>query len=1406
MPFSKYGLVSVLLGAFAQTTTAAAAADVNAGFNAYEAAQVMVEKASHSWEWGTAAEALLELYNPDLSVFGPNPFPGGNVPKADPGTLALSYARQFINRNSDVLVGDSAVGDPASLGVSAILLGQSDGTYIGAAQRQADYLLNGAPRYSNGAISHRPDVAELWADNVAMSFPFLAYLAVQQNNASLMAEAVRQCGLYRDVLKTSQALNWQHIVGPQSPDAGLWSTGNGWASFGMVRVLHTLQRWSGSSSMTSQAGQLKSWIKEILDGAMLSGFDNDGLLHNYLNDASWFGEISGTALLSAVAYRMAVNDPSAFPQKYVAWADTNRKALAKQEGGDGVFAPAVNPYNWKDQSEYNSGSPEGQAFAVFLYTAYRDCVGAGVCGPPPSSATTISHPGIGPIDIITALNAPITFSAMPDPTGTICASPQSCDADGCAGAFSGLVKYPSCTAGSRKGCRCTATATTCGAHQSCDLNGCAGKFNGLTKYAQCTGNFEGCECTATATTCGAHQSCDLNGCAGKFSGLTKYAQCTGNFEGCECTASSTTCGAHQSCDLNGCAGKFDGSKPYAQCTGNFEGCECTATATACGAHQSCDLNGCAGKFNGLQPYAQCTGNFIGCECSPTTTTCGSPQSCDLNGCAGTFSLSDGKAYCSKNFVGCACASTPRTCGGRQSCDKNNCQGAFAGSNKAYAQCTNFFRGCDCDATPATCGSPQSCGLNGCGGAFDLADGKAYCTNNFVGCECAANPATCGAPQSCDLNNCKGGFPGNVPTAQCTGFFKGCQCKATATTCGPNKQSCDLNGCAGGYDAQGVARCQGNFQGCACNPTAATCNAPQNCDLNGCNGSFDSNSNTARCRGKFAGCVCKPVKATCGTPKSCSLNGCNGAFDANANAVCMGNFYGCQCIPDPIWIPPPPQHTDPPPPTQHESIVMISLASQIVNNQASFWWSVFNINGVFLPGGLCNVSPLVTTSSGTQPFPQSMPSFNVESFSNCRYSGSKSSEEEEQEQEQEQEDEDEPTAADTGETGKPTLKSSSSSSPHAAAAMAFRLFSDLPPEIRHLIWLATLPPDGRVFHVSGCSKVAYANAHRNPEEDWLIRDWHPAEPSERAFDFYVRHAPPLATQICRESRAAALSSGCFFFLAPSPSSSSSSLSSPVPAAARPSPGAWFNPRRDMLYLDRNMRHRIIKAASAAEPRRMRVRGMDRVLHVGVEWRAWFRDIPRLREGEDMRPQWRAAMEPLLLYFCPRAESLGFVLPRVRHVGGVTFGREPYGAAQYPCHLAPLPDGIQVPWEKKQRRPQLQLQLQLPGGANAAAAAAAAAPAVPGTAGLALSLTGGGGGTSVLTEWRAIRREMEAALESLRLGRDKGAEEMSDGQGRVLATQGGGRRPGKAAPVVRGWWLLRAGAPTNYEQQQVQEFLS
>lgn len=165
---SKAAVSSLLLALL----SGVAVADVDAGFNVHSAEKVMTDKAGQSWEWGTAAEALLELYDNDLSVFGPNPFPDGKLPKADPKVRSLAYAKPHINRHSQTLCDNAAAGDPASLGISAILLGETDDVYTGAADRQADYLLHKVPRFSNGAISHRPDIAELWIDNMAMSFPF----------------------------------------------------------------------------------------------------------------------------------------------------------------------------------------------------------------------------------------------------------------------------------------------------------------------------------------------------------------------------------------------------------------------------------------------------------------------------------------------------------------------------------------------------------------------------------------------------------------------------------------------------------------------------------------------------------------------------------------------------------------------------------------------------------------------------------------------------------------------------------------------------------------------------------------------------------------------------------------------------------------------------------------------------------------------------------------------------------------------------------------------------------------------------------------------------------------------------------------------------------------------------------
>ncbi|KAJ7142593.1 hypothetical protein C8R44DRAFT_725930 [Mycena epipterygia] len=58
--------------------------------------------------------------------------------------------------------GGGAVGDPASLGVAPVMLGETSASYTAAGQREIDYAVDVVPHWINGAISQRVDVAELW--------------------------------------------------------------------------------------------------------------------------------------------------------------------------------------------------------------------------------------------------------------------------------------------------------------------------------------------------------------------------------------------------------------------------------------------------------------------------------------------------------------------------------------------------------------------------------------------------------------------------------------------------------------------------------------------------------------------------------------------------------------------------------------------------------------------------------------------------------------------------------------------------------------------------------------------------------------------------------------------------------------------------------------------------------------------------------------------------------------------------------------------------------------------------------------------------------------------------------------------------------------------------------------------
>lgn len=284
------------------------------------------------------------------------------------------------------------------------------------------------------------------------------------------------------------------------------------------------------------------------------------------------------------------------------------------------------------------------------------------------------------------------------------------------------------------------------------------------------------------------------------------------------------------------------------------------------------------------------------------------------------------------------------------------------------------------------------------------------------------------------------------------------------------------------------------------------------------------------------------------------------------------------------------------------------------------------------------------------------------------------------------------------------------------------FNSLPPEIRDLIWEFTLP-DCRVFHVRGFSRERRTVG---------------VSPTPMFMTFHIQHHPPTTLRVCAEARTVALRKG--FFL----------------SSHDDFPGLWFNPEKDVLYLDRNQRTRFYLKPGEA---RMSIPGWDRVLNVGLEWRAFFRDIPRPTEEETMASYWRAAIEPMYTYM-PSLRTINYILPHLRYRGGITWGREPYGAQGYEAQLVPLPEDTSIPWETSRNLGNgvFGPRTQLLGAIQQTRRPAA-----------------------MMVTWGEVKKDIE-----------KGFEDEGDGED----TQ----KPPFVRPRINGWWLMRDGLAIEHENSR------
>ncbi|KAI5822927.1 hypothetical protein K523DRAFT_287417 [Schizophyllum commune Tattone D] len=325
-----------------------------------------------SWELGTRAQALLEHDAPQWSVFADRPLP---PPRAadDSGGLrdTLAIARRIVTSRGGApgpqpLMADGSAGDPAS-NLVAVLLADWTGQDGGAR----------VAKTGDGAISHRVEPVSLWSDFISMVPTSFAYAGVLSGNQSYVEEAYHQIKLYRNYLRDTNAGNlWHHIVYGWWDDAGHWTTGNGWAAAGMLRVLATIRHSAYAPLMAQEQADLTAWIKEIHD-AVFPHLDDSHIFLNYIDapatDGNNFPDAAGTALLASTVYRYALMTGDV---THISSAEAIREELARKDGGgyvhfspEGVLRPVVNPHDYSKQGD---ASAEGQAFVMMLDAAYGE--------------------------------------------------------------------------------------------------------------------------------------------------------------------------------------------------------------------------------------------------------------------------------------------------------------------------------------------------------------------------------------------------------------------------------------------------------------------------------------------------------------------------------------------------------------------------------------------------------------------------------------------------------------------------------------------------------------------------------------------------------------------------------------------------------------------------------------------------------------------------------------------------------------------------------------------------------------------------------------------------------------------------------------------------------------------------
>lgn len=302
--------------------------------------QALLSMQRASWEQGVAAQAFLESGDEDTAYL----------------MAKEAVLRQTSEGRLSVLYTDNGVTDPAASGEAVLWAGRkyNDPELKKAADDMLRYLVEKAPKTSEGVLHHTLNSPEIWIDSMYMAPPFLAYAGKYQ-------EAIKQVRGIRSYLWDPQEKLFshrRHAVTREFINKSFWGVGNGWAMAGMCRIIEILP-----STMKAEKKELTGYTLQAIEGC-LRYIRPDYLFHNIIDQPDTFVE---TNLSQMLAYTIFTGIKGKWlDEKHLDIAQEMRKAAHEQVDGHGFVQGVCGaPY-------FNSAgrAAEGQAFFILMEAAF----------------------------------------------------------------------------------------------------------------------------------------------------------------------------------------------------------------------------------------------------------------------------------------------------------------------------------------------------------------------------------------------------------------------------------------------------------------------------------------------------------------------------------------------------------------------------------------------------------------------------------------------------------------------------------------------------------------------------------------------------------------------------------------------------------------------------------------------------------------------------------------------------------------------------------------------------------------------------------------------------------------------------------------------------------------------------